>query len=83
MVANTPIISHPYNIGIIRVIVEYYWCWFQVQAVVDYLYHYAQNCDNLIVIEYEVSDLISMAVNLDMEAWHYPIIAKSVVDAIR
>ena len=51
--------------------------------MVDYLYHYAQNCDNLILIENEVSDLISMAVNLDMEAWHYPIIAKSVVDAIR
>ena len=54
-----------------------------VQAVVDILYHYAVNCDNLAVMEHEISDMISMAVNLDMEGWHYPLIAKSVVDALR
>ena len=55
----------------------------QVQAAVDVLYHYAVNCDNLEVMEHEISDMISMAVNLDMEAWQYPLIAKSVVDALR
>jgi len=54
----------------------------QIGAVVDTLYHYAVNCDNLVVLDGEISDLISMAVNLDMEGWHYPLIAKSVVDAL-
>merc|ERR1712227_879859 len=55
----------------------------QVAAVVSYLYQYAMNCDNLNILENEIADIIGLAVNLNLESWQYPLVAKSVVEAIR
>jgi len=55
----------------------------QVAAVVDTLYQYAVNCDKMTVLENEISDIIGLAVANNMEDWQYPLVAKSVVDALR
>jgi len=41
------------------------------------------NCDKMSVLENEVSDIIGLAVASNMEDWQYPLVAKSVVDALR
>ena len=56
---------------------------FQVQAVVDLLYSYAVNCDNLTVLENEVSELVGLAVNMHMEGYQYSLLASSIVEALR
>jgi len=46
------------------------------------LYQYAANCDKMAVLENEISDVIGLAVAQNMEDWQYPLVAKSVVDAL-
>ena len=60
-----------------------FYCVSQVKAVVDLLYSYAVNCDNLSVLENEESELVGLSVNMNMEAYQYPLIAASIVEALR
>ena len=56
---------------------------FQMSSMVSSLYNYATHCDNLPVLENDISDLVGMAVNMGVEDWHYPLIAEAITDAIR
>merc|ERR1711868_248053 len=53
-----------------------------MQKAVGLLHGYASNCDNMPVIEADISELVGILINVGVENDHYPLVAEALVEAI-